>query len=227
MASLELLPEAIVFGGLLGCFYAAVSIGLSVSFGLLDVPHVAHPALMVFGSYCTYFLARFGIDPIVAGVVLMPPFFVLGLLIYRFYHETFEKRGSEAGVRGLAFFFGVAFIIEVALTLTFGVDQRMVETSYIGRSLELGGVRLPISKAETVTFETPRASAVMPRLTAPKRTGRIRPITAASRPSLPFESILLLRHREDLRGMSRCAAAFNIASWASESLMDMGRPFVS
>ena len=28
---------------LLGCFYAAVSMGLSVSFGLLDVPHVAHP----------------------------------------------------------------------------------------------------------------------------------------------------------------------------------------
>ena len=144
IASLELLPEAILFGVLLGCFYAAVSIGLSVSFGLLDVPHVAHPALMVFGAYCTYFLAQYGIDPIVAGIILLAPFFLLGLLIYRFYHETFEKRGSEAGVRGLAFFFGIAFIIEVALTLTFGVDQRMVEAPYIGRSLELGSIRLPM-----------------------------------------------------------------------------------
>ena len=48
--SFELLLEAILFGILLGCFYAAVSIGLSVSFGLLDVPHVAHPAVMVFGG---------------------------------------------------------------------------------------------------------------------------------------------------------------------------------
>ena len=50
----------------------------------------------------------------------------LGVLIYRFYYETFEKRGTEAGVRGLAFFFGLAFIIEVGLILGFGVDQRFV-----------------------------------------------------------------------------------------------------
>jgi len=141
--SFELLLEAIVFGVLLGCFYAAVSIGLSVAFGLLDVPHVAHPAIMVLGSYCTYVLGRYGWDPIVAGIALMPLFFILGVAIYRFYYETFEKRGSEAGVRGLAFFFGLAFIIEVGLILVFGVDQRMVEAAYIGRSLALGEFRIP------------------------------------------------------------------------------------
>ena len=66
--SFDLLLEALLFGVLLGCFYAAVSIGLSVSFGLLDVPHVAHPAVMVLGSYVTYLLAAQGMDPIVAGV---------------------------------------------------------------------------------------------------------------------------------------------------------------
>jgi branched-chain amino acid transport system permease protein len=141
--SFDLLFEAVLFGVLLGCFYAAVSIGLSVSFGLLDVPHVAHPALMVFGSYCTYIVAGYGIDPILAGVILMPAFFVLGVLVYRFYYETFEKRGTEAAVRGLAFFFGLAFIIEVGLILMFGVDQRTVEAAYIGSSLELGDYRIP------------------------------------------------------------------------------------
>jgi branched-chain amino acid transport system permease protein len=143
MFSFDLLFEAVLFGVLLGCFYAAVSIGLSVSFGLLDVPHVAHPALMVLGSYCTFVVAGWGIDPIVAGVLLMPVFFVLGVLIYRFYYETFEKRGTEAGVRGLAFFFGLAFIIEVGLILVFGVDQRTVQAAYIGSSLALGEYRLP------------------------------------------------------------------------------------
>ena len=143
MFSFELLLEAILFGVLLGCFYAAVSIGLSVSFGLLDVPHVAHPAIMVFGSYCTYLVASFGLDPIVAGLALTPVFFLLGMAVYRFYYETFEKRGTEAGVRGLAFFFGLAFIIEVGLILVFGVDQRMVEARYIGTSLSLGDFRIP------------------------------------------------------------------------------------
>ena len=140
----ELWLEAILFGILLGAFYAAVSMGLSVSFGLLDVPHVAHPAIMVMGSYCTWMLGRWGIDPILAGVLLMPPFFLLGMAVYRFYHEAFEKRGSEAGVRGIAFFGGVALIIEVGLILAFGVDQRMVEAPYIGKSLSFGEVRLPM-----------------------------------------------------------------------------------
>jgi branched-chain amino acid transport system permease protein len=114
-----------------------------VSFGLLDVPHVAHPAIMVFGSYCTYLVASYGLDPILAGLLLMPAFFALGMLIYRFYYETFERRGTEAGVRGLAFFFGLAFIIEVGLILVFGVDQRSVQAPYIGSSLALGEYRIP------------------------------------------------------------------------------------
>jgi branched-chain amino acid transport system permease protein len=130
---------------LLGCFYAAVSIGLSVSFGLLDVPNVAHPAIMVLGSYCTWLLgSQTGLDPLLCGAVLMPVFFVLGVLIYRFYYETFEKRGTDTGVRGLAFFFGLAFIIEVGLILVFGVDQRSVEAAYIGKSFSLGDYRIPM-----------------------------------------------------------------------------------
>jgi len=142
--SLDLLRDAVVFGLLVGCFYAAVSIGLSVAFGLLDVPHIAHPAFLVLGSYCTYLLCQYGWDPILAGIALMPVFMLLGMAVYRFYYETFEKRGTEAGVRGLAFFFGVVFIIEVGLVLLFGVDQRLVEADYIGKSLTIGDMRLPL-----------------------------------------------------------------------------------
>jgi branched-chain amino acid transport system permease protein len=143
MFSLELLFEAALFGVLLGCFYAAVSLGLSVAFGLLDVPYVAHPALLIMGSYFTYLVSSMGIDPLLSGLLLMPVFFLLGMGLYRFYYETFEKRGSDAGVRGLGFFFGIAFIIEVVLILLFGVDQRSVRAGYIGSSLEIGDFRLP------------------------------------------------------------------------------------
>jgi len=143
MFSLDLLTEALIFGVLLGGFYAAVSMGLSVSFGLLDVPHVAHPAVMILGSDITYLVAGMGLDPILSGLLLTPVFFIVGVLLYRFYYETFERRGTEAGVRGLAFFFGVAFIIEIGLILMFGVDQRSVSAPYIGSSLELGDYRIP------------------------------------------------------------------------------------
>jgi branched-chain amino acid transport system permease protein len=143
--SIELLRDAIVLGLLLGCFYAAVSVGLSISFGLLDVPHVAHPAFLVLASYGVFVINdRFDVDPLLAGVLLMPLFFVLGLVTYRIYHETFEKRGTDAAVRGIAFFFGVAFIIEVLIILQFGVDQRSVSAPYIGKAWRFAGMRIPM-----------------------------------------------------------------------------------
>lgn len=145
MFSFDLLLGAIVLGMLLGCFYAAVSIGLSVSFGLLDVPHVAHPAFLVLSAYGVFLLNdRYEVDPLLAGLAITPLLFLLGLVTYRFYHETFERRGSDAAVRGLAFFFGIAFIVEVLIILYFGVDQRSVTAPYIGRSWRFGDLRIPI-----------------------------------------------------------------------------------
>lgn len=140
----DLLLEAAIAGVLLGGFYAAVSVGLSLAFGLLDVPHIAHPAFLVLGAYGAWGLGNAGIDPLVAGLLLTPVFFVVGVVLYRFYHAAFERNGAEAGLRGLAFFFGVAFIVEVALILVVGVDQRMAEAAYIGRSIGIGDLRIPI-----------------------------------------------------------------------------------
>jgi len=140
---LQLLFEAVVSGVLLGCFYAAVSLGLSISFGLLDVPHVAHPSFLVLGAFLAYMLGNHGVDPLLAGLMLMPVFFVFGLAVYQFYYATFERRGTDQGLRGIAFFFGIAFITQVALMLAFGVDQRLVEAPYIGTSTEFGEMRVP------------------------------------------------------------------------------------
>ena len=144
MFSWELLLDAVVLGVLLGCFYAAVSIGLSIAFGLVDVPHVAHPAFLVLASYGVYSLNEWGIDPLVAGLMLTPVFFLLGLVSYRIYYEIFEKRSTDAGVRGIAFFFGVSFIIEVLIIMVFGVDQRSVQAPYIGKALQIGDMRIPM-----------------------------------------------------------------------------------
>jgi branched-chain amino acid transport system permease protein len=140
-----LLRDAVVLGVLLGCFYAAVSVGLSISFGLLDVPQVAHPAFLVLASYGVYLLNdSYDIDPLLAGLLITPLFFVLGFVTYRLYYETFERRGSDAAVRGIAFFFGVAFILEVLIILQFGVDQRSVTAPYIGKAWRLFNIRIPI-----------------------------------------------------------------------------------
>jgi branched-chain amino acid transport system permease protein len=142
--SFDLLGNAVVSGLLLGGFYAAVTIGVSISFGMLDIVNIAHPAFIILGSYCAYIANSWlGIDPILAGVVLVPAFYLLGAGIYHVYYLSFERRGEQS-LRGLAFFFGLLFITEVVLVLVFGVDYRLVEAPYIGPSLHLGAVDLPL-----------------------------------------------------------------------------------
>ena len=141
--SWDLLVNAIVAGLLLGAFYAAVTAGVSISFGMLDIVNIAHPAFVILGSYIAYFInINLGIDPVVASIAMLPVFYLLGTAVYQVYYLSFEKRGQES-LRGLAFFFGLLFVTEVSLILVFGVDYRYVEAAYIGPSINIGLIEMP------------------------------------------------------------------------------------
>ena len=140
----ELLINAIVAGILLGGFYAALTMGLSVSFGMLDVVNIAHPVFIILGGYGVFLLnGSFGLDPVLAGLIFAPVFFLIGIGVYQVYYNSFEKRGAES-LRGLVFFFGILFLIEVFLLLTFGVDYRLARASWIGKSIEIGFVGISL-----------------------------------------------------------------------------------
>src|SRR5438552_7236821 len=139
----ELLANAIVAGLLLGGFYAAVTAGISIAFGILDIVNIAHPAFIILGSYIAYIVnINLGLDPILVSLIMLPAFYALGAAVYQVYYVSFEKRGQEA-LRGLAFFFGILFITEVGLILVFGVDYRYAEAPYIGPALRFAFVDLP------------------------------------------------------------------------------------
>lgn len=144
MFSFDLLANGLVAGILLGGFYAAVAIGLAITFGQLDIVNIAHPAFVIVGSYAAYILnTRFGLDPVLIGVMVAPVFFLVGAAIYRIYYAAFERTGQES-LSGLAFFFGVMFIIEVVLILVYGVDYRFVSAGYIGDTIKVGVVGIPL-----------------------------------------------------------------------------------
>jgi len=135
--------NAVAAGVMLGGFYAAVALGIAIAFGMLDIPNLSHPAFVVAGAFVTWQLnSRLGLDPVVAGLLATPLFYALGVLVYRTYHVCFERRG-EAALQGLAFFFGLLFITEVALVLIAGADYRSVVAPYIGSSVTVFGMTLP------------------------------------------------------------------------------------
>jgi branched-chain amino acid transport system permease protein len=141
--SLGLLTNAVISGLLIGGFYAAVSIGVAISFGMLDIVNIAHPAFILLGSYVAFIgNTVFGIDPILSTIIMLPAFYLLGMAAYQVYYVAFERRDDQS-LRGLSFFFGLLFIVEVGLILIFGVDYTSVQAWYVSGNLNLRIIELP------------------------------------------------------------------------------------
>src|SRR5258707_2234758 len=101
--------NAVMGGVLLGGFYASVALGIAIAFGMLDIPNLSHPAFVVVGAFATWLLnSQLGLDPVLAGLVLAPPLFVLGADLYRLYHVCFQRH-DDAALHRLAFFFRMLF----------------------------------------------------------------------------------------------------------------------
>src|SRR5207244_6119783 len=112
--------------------------GITYTLGMLDIANIAQPSIILLGTYAAYIVnSDLGLDPILVGIVMLPVFYVIGMAVYRLYYYSFELRGEQA-IQGLAFFFGLLFVAEVALILTFGVDYRFVEAPYTEGGVHLG-----------------------------------------------------------------------------------------
>src|SRR3954453_23011349 len=143
MVNWDLLSNALVSGVLLGGFYCAVAVGGTIAFGMLDIVNIAHPAFIMMGAFIAYFFnTSYGVDPRLPCIIAAPFAYIGGRFIYRLYYFAFERH-VEVSLQGLAFFFGLLFIIEVGLLLIFGVDYRFVEARYIGPGIDIGFVSIP------------------------------------------------------------------------------------
>ncbi|MBC2768892.1 branched-chain amino acid ABC transporter permease [Pusillimonas minor] len=142
-STLDIFFNAISTGVLLGSIYAAVALGLAITFGILHIPNVAHPTLVIVGAYFVVWLGQWGVDPLLAALIGLPVFYVFGMLLYTFYSQAFERRGQVNILQSLTLFFGLSLVIEIAIALLFGSELKSVSAPYIGTSLNLGVFTLP------------------------------------------------------------------------------------
>lgn len=145
--SWDLLLNAVTSGIMLGGFYAAVAVGITIAFGMLDIVNIAHPAFMVLGAFLAFLsINTLGIDPFLSALGFAAIAFVFGRYFYRAYYHFFERRGDDS-LQGLAFFFGIMFIVEISLVLIFGVDYRLIDLPYLATTYEIGIVQIPLRLA--------------------------------------------------------------------------------
>lgn len=137
-------PQVLINGLLLGGIYAAVGVGFSLTWGVLNIINIAHGAMVMLGAYVTFFLfSAFGVDPFLSIPISMLLLFLLGYLLQRF----LINRVIQYGVfMTLVLTFGISlFLIDMAL-FAFSGDYRSVTPAYAGEGLNLGGVILPYQR---------------------------------------------------------------------------------
>lgn len=141
--SLPALMSQLVVGLQNGAFYAVLSLGLAVIFGLLNIVNFAHGALYMTGAFTAYILLNalgIGYWP----ALLLAPLIVgaFGVLIERF---LLRWLAGLDHLYGLLLTFGLALIIEGLFKQEFGVSgQSYPVPDELKGAFNLGFMRLPI-----------------------------------------------------------------------------------
>ena len=149
-------PSQALFGQLLiglinGSFYAMLSLGLAVIFGMLNIINFSHGAQYMMGAFCAFFLLQYlglgywpalVIAPIVVGLT--------GVLVERLFLQWLYKFDH---LYGLLLTFGLALIIEGVFRNYFGASglPYSVPDSLKG-GINLGFMFLPIYRAWVVVL---------------------------------------------------------------------------
>jgi branched-chain amino acid transport system permease protein len=146
---LSALLGQLVVGLVNGCFYAMLSLGLSIIFGVLDIVNFAHGAFYMLGAVLTWFaLAQFGIG--YWWALLLVPLIVatIGALFER---SLLRKLYRVDPIYGLLLTFGLALVIEGLLRYKYGVSglPYSIPESFQG-AFNLGFMFLPKYRAWVV-----------------------------------------------------------------------------
>jgi branched-chain amino acid transport system permease protein len=138
-----LLGSQLLVGLINGSFYAILSLGLAIIFGLLNIINFCHGAQYMMGAFVAWIaLTRFGINywvaligaPLIVGVV--------GVLIERLMLRRLYKLDH---LYGLLLTFGLALIIEGIFRDQFGISGESYEVpEALTGGVNLGFMFLPI-----------------------------------------------------------------------------------
>jgi branched-chain amino acid transport system permease protein len=147
-------PPQALFGQLLlglinGAFYALLSLGLAVIFGLMNVINFTHGAQYMMGAFCAWMLLTFAGIPYWGAIILVPIIVgIFGIAIERLFISRLYHLDH---LYGLLLTFGLALIIEGLFRRQFG-SSGLPYTNPIPGGTNLGFMFLPWYRAWVVAF---------------------------------------------------------------------------
>jgi branched-chain amino acid transport system permease protein len=132
-----------------GSFYALLSLGLAVIFGLLGIVNFAHGAFYMLGAFAAYLgLQAFGVNYWFALILAPLAVGILGVIIERLF---LRRLYGQDPLYGLLLTFGVALIAEGIMRDQFGSSGKSYPVPGLLRGVvDLGFMVLPIYRGWVV-----------------------------------------------------------------------------
>jgi branched-chain amino acid transport system permease protein len=148
---MQALYAQLLVGLINGSFYALLSLGLAVIFGMLNIINFAHGALYMMGAFCAYFLLN------VAGIGYWPALIIAPIVVGIF--GMILERTMLQWLAGLDHLYGLLLTFGMALIIQ-GVFQNYFGSSglpyaipdQLRGGMNLGFMFLPIYRGWVVVF---------------------------------------------------------------------------
>jgi branched-chain amino acid transport system permease protein len=109
---------------MLGSVYAMVALGLTLIFGILEIPNFAHGALYMVGAFIAFFcITSFGASYWLALIISIVALYIVGMAIERFVYRPFYK---QPHISSFIVAVGLIFILENGALVLWGADFRRI-----------------------------------------------------------------------------------------------------
>ncbi|MCV0438330.1 MAG: branched-chain amino acid ABC transporter permease [Hydrogenophaga sp.] len=143
---LPVLAGQVMLGLVNGCFYAVLSLGLAVIFGLLRIVNFAHGAFFMVGAFGAWMLQRYLGLGYWAALLLVP--LVVGGLGGLFERGLLRRLYGLDPIYGLLLTFGLVLVLEGGFRVAFGTSgQPYPVPANLQGVFNLGFMILPIYRA--------------------------------------------------------------------------------
>lgn len=151
--------DPLVAAVLLAGIYAAMSIGMTIIYGVMKIVNLAHAGFMMMGAYFVYQLFEsFQLNPVVGAVIALPVFFLFGMAIHWLLVQWLPK-SDQPTLSSLLLMFGVWLVLQNIAYLIWKNEDRSIFTPLTFSVIRLGPVT--IAKVRLIVFIAAVVSVVV------------------------------------------------------------------
>ena len=128
--------NSILSGTMLGGYYAIISLGLALLFGVMRLVNLAHGDLLIVAAYFASVLTQFlGFPPFATLLLVIPAMYVIGYVLQRYLLQHVSVQAMEERALSEQFglmspilvTFGLSIVIAHALLGLFASDARVIQ----------------------------------------------------------------------------------------------------